>query len=141
METKDFAGNVTKSNEESFGVDTQPPSITHSNPLTVIDEGVDSPLINATFNDLASGVKFAKIFYRVSGSGSVWKSIDLLSGSAFIPAADVDISGIEYSAFMNRFTQRNSIYNSLHLRMTCCAASPLQPPSTAKDRPSPCMTV
>ena len=96
METKDFAGNVTKSNEESFGVDTQPPSITHSNPLTVIDEGVDSPLINATFNDLASGVKFARIFYRVSGSGSGWKSMDLLSGSVFIPAADVDISGIEY---------------------------------------------
>ena len=96
METEDYAGNVTKSNEESFGVDTQPPSITHSNPLTIIDEGVDSPTIDATFIDQASGVESARIFYRVSGSGSAWKSKDILSGSVFISASDINLSGIEY---------------------------------------------
>ncbi|MDD9931713.1 MAG: fibronectin type III domain-containing protein [Candidatus Marinimicrobia bacterium] len=96
METKDYAGNVTRSDTAYFGVDTQPPTITHSNPLSIIDEGVDSPAINASFFDAASGVSMARLFYRTAGSGGSWKSNDLISGSSYIQASDVNFSGIEY---------------------------------------------
>ncbi|MDP6821522.1 MAG: fibronectin type III domain-containing protein [Candidatus Marinimicrobia bacterium] len=98
METKDYAGNVTRSDTSYFGIDTQPPTISHSSPLSIIDEGVDSPPINASFYDAASGVKLARLYYRTAGSGggTSWKANNIISGSAYIQASDVHHSGIEY---------------------------------------------
>jgi hypothetical protein len=96
MDIKDYAGNVTRSDTSYFGVDTQPPTISHSNPLTIVDEGVDTAPINAGFSDVASGVKLGRLYYRTAGSGSSWKTNNMLSGSTYIQASNVNSSGIEY---------------------------------------------
>ena len=92
----DSAGNKTHSDTGYFGVDLSPPKITHSNPLTVIDENTTSPAINAPFTDGASGVKIGRLHYRRAGTGAGFASEDLLSGPFNLPASDIKSVGVEY---------------------------------------------
>jgi len=93
----DRAGNVTHSSDTAhFGVDLSPPNITHSNPLTTVDENTTSPAINVTFSDDASGVYSGWLNYRRSGSGGGFVVVDLLSGPVNIPGSDIKAEGLEY---------------------------------------------
>ncbi len=97
MEIWDMAGNITWANDTiDFGVDITPPIIDHPNPLTTIDAGSTTPSINVTVTDGASGVKYANLHYRRSGSGSGFVTVDLLSGPVSIPGSDVKEDGLEY---------------------------------------------
>jgi hypothetical protein len=72
LEAVDQAGNVTISSDTAyFGVDLNPPRITHNNPLTTIDENTTSPALNVSFDDSpGSGVQWGRLNYRRSGSGN-----------------------------------------------------------------------
>ena len=99
VQAVDMAGNVTHSSDTAyFGVDLLPPNITHSNPLTIVDENTTSPAINVTFSDAASGVQMGRLNYRRSGSGGgfVAVDLDLLGGSVSIPGSDIKAEGLEY---------------------------------------------
>ena len=99
VQAVDLAGNVTHSSDTAyFGVDLLPPNITHSNPLTIVDENTTSPAINVTFSDAASGVQMGRLNYRRSGSGGgfVAVDLDLLGGSVSIPGSDIKAEGLEY---------------------------------------------
>jgi len=97
MDITDMAGNVQRSNDTiNFGVDITPPNISHSNPLGTIDAGSTTPSINVTVTDGASGVKYANLHYRRSGSGGGFVTLDLTSGPVSIPGSDVKEDGLEY---------------------------------------------
>jgi hypothetical protein len=97
LEAVDYAGNSTMSSDSgNFGVDLSPPNINHPGPLTQVDEGTTTPTINVSFSDGASGVKFGRLHYRRSGSGSGFVTIDLLAGPVSIPGSDVKAQGFEY---------------------------------------------
>ena len=92
----DSAGNRTNSDSGHFGVDLSPPNIVHSAPLTLIDENITSPAINANFSDAASGVETGRLHYRRAGTGGGFVSVDLLSGPVNIPGSDIKADGVEY---------------------------------------------
>ena len=97
MAIADIAGNVQYSNDSlNFGVDITPPFISHSNPLSIVDAGATTPTINVNVSDGASGVSYANLHYRRSGSGSGFVTVDLLSGPVSIPGSDVKEDGLEY---------------------------------------------
>jgi len=96
METKDYAGNVTRSDTSYFGVDLSPPNISHSSPLGTVDAGSTTPTINVNITDGASGVKYANLHYRRSGSGGGFVTLDLMSVPVSIPGSDVKEDGLEY---------------------------------------------
>ncbi|MDG2398385.1 MAG: choice-of-anchor Q domain-containing protein, partial [Candidatus Marinimicrobia bacterium] len=88
LEAWDMAGNITWSNDTiNFGVDITPPNISHPSPLGTIDEGSTTPTINVSFSDGASGVRFGRLHYRRSGSGSGFVTLDLLGGPVSIPGS------------------------------------------------------
>ena len=60
---------MTDNDTAYYGVDTEPPTITNTNPNAIIDEGVDTQAINASILDATSGVSIASLFYRTAGSG------------------------------------------------------------------------
>ena len=68
VEAQDKANLIEFSDTNTFGVDASPPDISHT-PINTIDEGTNSPTIDAQFFDVASGVKDAFLHYRRSGSG------------------------------------------------------------------------
>ena len=97
LEAVDHAGNSTMSSDTGhFGVDLSPPNISHPSPLGTIDEGSTTPTINVSFSDGASGVRFGRLHYRRSGSGSGFVTLDLLGGPVSIPGSDVKENGLEY---------------------------------------------
>ena len=96
LEAEDHAGNITNSDTGFFGVDLSPPNITHTNPLTQIDENTTSPAINATFSDGASGVMTGRLHYRRAGAGGGFVAQDLLAGPFNIPGSDIKAVGLEY---------------------------------------------
>ncbi|MDP6610786.1 MAG: choice-of-anchor Q domain-containing protein, partial [Candidatus Marinimicrobia bacterium] len=97
VEAVDSAENVTISDTAYFGVDLNPPRITHSNPLTQVDENTTSPSINASFDDSpGSGVKYGRLNYRRSGSGGGFVVVDLLAGPVNISGSDIKADGLEY---------------------------------------------
>ncbi len=97
VEAWDFADNITWSNDTvHFGVDVTAPLINHSNPLTVVDEGSTTPAITVDVSDGASGVKETFLYYRRSGGGGGFVSVDMSSGSYSIPGGDVKSDGLEY---------------------------------------------
>ena len=96
MEAVDQAEIITNSDSGYFGVDLSAPNITHSNPLTEIDENTTSPSINANFTDAASGVEYGRLHYRRAGTNSGFISVDLLNGPVNIPGSDVKSVGVEY---------------------------------------------
>jgi len=96
VEAADSAENITRSDSGFFGVDLSPPKISHSSPLGTIDAGSTTPSINVTVTDGASGVKYANLHYRRSGSGGGFVTLDLTSGPVSIPGSDVKEDGLEY---------------------------------------------
>jgi hypothetical protein len=98
LEAVDQAGNVTISSDTAyFGVDLNPPRITHNNPLTTIDENTTSPALNVSFDDSpGSGVQWGRLNYRRSGSGGGFVAVDLLAGPVNIPGSDIKADGLEY---------------------------------------------
>ena len=97
MAIRDSAGNVTNSIDTlHFGVDITPPNISHPSPLGTIDAGATTPTINVNITDGASGVKYANLHYRRSGSGGGFVTVDLMSGPVSISGSDVKEDGLEY---------------------------------------------
>ncbi|MBT5996551.1 MAG: hypothetical protein HOG73_12630, partial [Candidatus Marinimicrobia bacterium] len=96
VEAADSAENITRSDSGFFGVDLSPPKISHSSPLGTIDAGSTTPSINVTVTDGASGVKYATLHSRRSGSGGGFVTLDLTSGPVSIPGSDVKEDGLEY---------------------------------------------
>ena len=97
METWDMAENITWSNDTiNFGIDINAPIINHNSPLTVVDEGSTTPAITVNVFDGGSGVMETFLYYRRSGSGSGFVSVDMSSGSYSIPGGDVKSDGLEY---------------------------------------------
>ena len=98
--TVDYANNATNSDTAYFGVDLNPPMISHNNPLTSVDEGSTTPSINVQVSDPGSGVKDVFLNYRRSGSNSGFVSVQLWNDGEItpssIPGSDIRSEGVEY---------------------------------------------
>ena len=100
IKTVDFAENSTNSDTGYFGVDLNPPSIVHNNPLISVDEGSTTPSINVQVSDGGSGVKSVRLNYRRSGSNGGFVTVELWSDGqvspSSIPGGDIRSEGVEY---------------------------------------------
>ena len=100
IKTVDFAENYTNSDTGYFGVDLNPPSIVHNNPLISVDEGSTTPSINVQVSDSGSGVKSVQLHYRRSGSNGGFVTVELWSegqvSPSSIPGGDIRSEGVEY---------------------------------------------
>ena len=100
IKTVDFAENSTNSDTGYFGVDLNPPSIIHNNPLVSVDEGSTTPSINVQVSDGGSGVRSVRLNYRRSGSNGGFVTVDLWNDGQItpssIPGGDIRSEGVEY---------------------------------------------
>ena len=96
----DYAENATNSDTGFFGVDLNPPSIVHNNPLVSVDEGSTTPSINVQVSDGGSGVKSVRLNYRRSGSSGGFVTVELWNDGQTIPSSipggDIRSEGVEY---------------------------------------------